>query len=482
MAKVSPDAIHLFFITAGSLQFLFLLQLLPHARRLFLSERYGGYGDDRRLTRVLQSPLALVIGCTVWSLGCLGLIAGRHTLASAVALVTIAQYIFIRQRWRSISRGCGAPGFISYWIALATAVLAAGHYFSQTVVDVAASILVLDFALIFLVAGLYKFASGYRHDHGVFIGLVNPQWSYAPRFWSRQARHRWAFRLLDTYAWFGEIIGALLILVPATRSLGAIVIAVMFIALIPLIRLGLLTVMVLLQCFLVILVSTDPLGRAIQRALGLSAAPPLEFAPGTSDVIALILLGILTVALLVGYSGLLLNFYAGWRPRGPLQWVLDRIANSLGLILWRVFTADVTGFYIDIRARSRTAATERRISNWSAFGFSRFQEVTEAITVTSIFTARRYFPHDLTIFGSRLRRYARTLPINDEDEVLDFRYWRISLAAGHVTIDSPVLFTVDRRTGRITSDDSAGDPSVQPAPHSVVRPSERPGTYRRVPG
>ena len=68
----------------------------------------------------------------------------------------------------------------------------------------------------------------------------------------------------------------------------------------------------------------------------------------------------------------------------PVQRALDAYANAFGLILWRVFTADVVNFFV--RVWEVGATGRRQITNYSGRGWSRFAQVAECIVITSVFT------------------------------------------------------------------------------------------------
>lgn len=473
--ELDRAALELFLRLVGGLHLLQAALVGTRARLLFLSERWGGYAGSGRLDRVVGSPAGLLISSVLWVAACVGLIAQRAVVASASVLVLIGYHHFVRGRWTSVARGCGAPGFVTAWLSWASLLLALVLSGSLPRPELLAWTLIVEFALIFLVAGYYKSRSGYRSGRGVHLGLINPHWSYAPRFWRRVGSHSPLIRLLDLYGWVGELVGAALILIPATRTIGAAILAAMFIALVPLIRLGALPVAVLLQCLLVVLLADDPSARSIRAWLVPGAGTPVE--PGTAvpaSVLVTVVVAYLTLVLL-GYGGMLANLFAAWRPHPRVQRALDRVTNRLGLILWRVFTSDVTGFHIRILAVLADGSV-RPLPPWGGSPWHRFGDVTEAIAVTTVFTSRRYFPGRREIFEDRLRRYARTLP---GDAVAHrFEYWTIEPDAEGFSRHA-ATFTVDRATGAVEERiHLPEDVTVRPYAGSAVSPGSVPGSYR----
>ena len=110
-------------VAYGVLQALTLGAALPHARRYFLSERWGGYAQSRPAIDAVQNPIVGSVVGAVWIAAVVGLIAGRWIVTSAAVNLALAYYFFIRMRWSGVLRGMGAPGFISFWLAAAVFLL-----------------------------------------------------------------------------------------------------------------------------------------------------------------------------------------------------------------------------------------------------------------------------------------------------------------------------------------------------------------------
>ncbi len=100
-----------------------LVAALPHARRYFLSERWGGYAERGRWTDRLQNPVALPLILAVWLAASVALLVNRAVVPAACINVLFCRYFFIQMRWRGVLRGMGAPGFIAYWLAVAVLLL-----------------------------------------------------------------------------------------------------------------------------------------------------------------------------------------------------------------------------------------------------------------------------------------------------------------------------------------------------------------------
>src|SRR5690349_7182331 len=123
--------------------------------------------------------------------------------------------------------------------------------------------------------------------------------------------------------------------------------------------------------------------------------------------------------------------------------------------MWRVFTPDVTNFFVRISHVDRAIGERTPIVHesttysyrgplWSSL---RFLHVTESIALTTVFTTIKYFRSQRALFEDRLRAYARTL--GHDDALLEFEYVAI-LKREHAFEYVPVTrFTVDVPTGAI---------------------------------
>ena len=247
---LSPSTPSFMRITYGLLIIATLVQSLPHARRFFVSERWGGYAERGPGVDWLQNPFALPLVLAAWFGAAFALVLGWWVVPAALVNGVLCRYFFIHMRWRGLLRGMGAPGFIANWLGLAVILLEYTRRHAPDLQGLALLVLQVDFAFIMLSAGVYKFSAGYRANNGMELGMVNPEWGYWWRFWSRQRPVAWRFRLFNELAWSTEVIAALSMLVPATRSIGGMLILVTFVFIATQIRLGFLCEMVMVCCVL----------------------------------------------------------------------------------------------------------------------------------------------------------------------------------------------------------------------------------------
>ena len=230
----------------GVLMIATLLQALPEARRFFLSERWGGYARSSRDVDAVQNPVAMPLLLALWFAAAAAMIAGRVTPWAALVNLLLCRYFFIHMRWKSVLRGMGAPGFMAYWIGLAVFLLEYTSRFAPELRSVALLVLQIDLAFVMLSAGIYKFTAGYPRNHGMELGLCNPMWGYWWRWYAARRPNSPVFWTMNQLAWGTEVAAAVLMLIPPTRELGAVLLIVSFLFILTQIRLGFLCEMVAL--------------------------------------------------------------------------------------------------------------------------------------------------------------------------------------------------------------------------------------------
>jgi len=462
---ISPELLAFIRIAYGVLMLLTLAASLPHARRYFVSERWGGYAQSTPWIDAVQNPFVSRLILAAWCAAALCLVAGRFVVPAAGLSLGLCYYFFVRTRWKSALRGMGAPGFIAFWLGAAVFLLELTARHAPDLSRLVLLTLQIDFAAIMISAGLYKLFAGYRHQHGMELGMVNPEWGYWPSFWQSWSPASPLFRFLDEMAWFTEVAGGVLMLIPATRALGGLAILLSFVFIATQIRLGFLCEMVMVCCLLFVG------APATQTA----AAPMVPLAPWAHAALkwgCWAYIGLLPVV----RSGM---FYNQLRHRSfpaPFQRALDFHANLFGLILWRVFTADVVNFFI--RIWEETADGSRRlISDYRMTGPYRFSQVAECIAITSVFTTLKYYPSNRAMFEERLLRYARTIPHAPASRLI-FEWVNVAMDRGHFEHVPVTEFSVDVAHGLVAESVLSDRTTVHGVPaFSPVHEGARPGSY-----
>ncbi|MBA3805780.1 MAG: hypothetical protein H0X14_08740, partial [Acidobacteria bacterium] len=428
----------------------------------------------------LQNPIVSPLVAALWFL-CAALIAlGRWSVLASLVNLLLCRYFFVRMRWKGILRGMGAPGFMAYWLAAAIFLLEYTLYYAPNLHSLALLVLQVDFAFIMLSAGIYKCTAGYRRNHGMEYGMVNPQWGYWGSFYKRLRPSHWLFRIFNHLAWTTEVVAGVLMLIPQTRFIGGMLILASFIFIATQIRLALLCEMVIVCC----LIFFHPGSYGEQFLSGLVPAPTLAtastfaIAPITNMLLAGGLWAYLILLPLM-HAALFYNFYGRKSLPRSLQRIVEIYTNFFGIIIWRVFSADHTCFFIRVYQRWRSVSDGARtlLSRYGLTGSLRYSHVGESIVVTTLFTTLKYYPSNTNLFQERLLRYARTVAC-PSDSVLEFEYVKINKAADQYEFSVVAEYVVDPIAGSVverTLDDSFSVRAAHAA--SPVHEGVRPGSY-----
>jgi hypothetical protein len=452
-----------------------LVGMLPQARRFFVSERWGGYARSSPAVDAIQNPVVMPLALTVWLISAGLLIAGVWTVAAAFVSLLLARYFAIWMRWRGVLRGMGAPGFMTYWLAVAVFLLELMRNHAPGLVPLVLLALQLDLAFIFLAAALYKIRSGYPQNHGMEFGLANPQWGYWWRRYLAMAPNHPLLRGLNHLAWITELVAALAMIIPPTRFIGGVVLILTFAFIATHIRLGLLCEMVMLAGVLFFAPGTA--GDVVISSFVPAPTSSAGTLPSPVQQIAALLVASYIALLPLAYGGLIYNFYFRRRLPPLIQRVLDTYANAFGVILWRVFSADLVNFFIEIKTQPTEGGARSIVSDYRNRLFRRFSHVCEMIAITSVFTTLKYYPGNSSLFTERLLRYARTLPCPDDAELV-FEYKSITKGDAMFELIPVAEFHVDPRSSTVREAVLDARTSVRAASeHSPIHEGVRPGSY-----
>jgi hypothetical protein len=459
-----------------------LLLSLPNARRFFVSERWGGYAKSSRVVDAYQNPIVMPVIYAVWAGSCALLVAGKWTVLAAGINLLICRELFIRMRWRGVLRGMGAPGFISYWVGTAVFLLELTSRYAPGVRNLALLVLQIDFAFIFLSAGVYKLLAGYRRNYGVDLGLVNPEWGYWWRRYRRVQPDHKLFVGLNQLGWATEIVAAVLMLIPPTRFLGGAIIVLTFAFIATQIRLGLLCEMVIVGA--VLFFHPGSAGARVAGALfsWVPASPSAQHDIGWLATALTVFLWAYLVLLPLAHLGLSANLYLrrAFGSRG--QRLLELYTNTFGILVWRVFSVDVVGFFVKIYRAPRADIAKRELAaRWGWRHGLRYSSVAEAIVVTSLFTTLKYYPSNNDLFVERILRYARTVR-QAHDEILVFEYVGLLKESGRWEVVPTAEYVVDTTAGTVEEHVLDDRIAIRAAhEHSPVHEAARPGTYAPAP-
>jgi hypothetical protein len=433
---------------AGCLFLLDLLSYLP-----FASVCLGpGYWKGRWLESV-PARAAVVAG---WALGSLSLVLGVYPLIGALVLFLIFRAVYVRGRWLTLFRGGGAPGFMSHYLAAVLFFLEASAWLDGSGGLSAHTLRVIriDFGVILLCSGTYKSLSGYLRGEGMEYGLANPFWGYWHRWFGRMRPRHPLLLLQDRGAAITQVLMGLFLIVPPTRPIGALLCSAGFFYLLFTVRLGRLAALMMALPLLYL----PDLGISLFGGLGAARG----FAPIATPALVLAALagvGWAYLALLPAVKAMqYLNLFANLRYPEPLQSWLTRYANFVPIIMWRVFTPDVTNFFIRIAEIDRASGRETPIADEdTAYSYRhwknlseklRFLHVTESIAITTVFTTLKYFKSKRGLFEAKLVEYARSLGRGDR-ALIHFQYVAILKGEREFKYVNVCDFVVDPRDGTV---------------------------------
>ena len=460
-----------------------LLWALPHWRRFFVSERWGGYAESSRETDFTQNPLGAFVVAVLW-FSCVVLMIMDWTILGALGNLIFCYYFFVRMRWKGILRGMGAPGFMAYWLGLVVFLLEYTLKYQPSLQPLVLLVAQVDFAFIMLSAGIYKLTAGYARNHGMEGGMVNPQWGYWWWLYRKLKPHHPIFPFLNHLAWSLEVVAGVLMLLPHTRFIGALLMVGSFVFIATQIRLALLCEMVIVCCVLFFHPGSygDQLITFLMPAT-LLTAPVTASLPGVLDKLLTIFLWAYLILLPLAHAGLFYNFYRRKSLPAFLQRPLEVYTNLFGIIIWRVFSADHTNFFLRLYERPRAALPNDKQQREliSRFGLEngslRYNHVAESIVLTTLFTTLKYYPSNNQLFRDRLLRYARTID-HPRSSVLDFDYVSIKKTETGFEFVTVATYTVDVAEEKISETLFDRNFSVKATlTGSPVHEGVRPGSY-----
>ena len=423
---------------------------------------------------------------TVWPFALLGAFSSTWWLKlfSLGILFAIFRYFFIQQRWSSVRRGFGAPGFMSHWTIRYLFLLEVARTFDATgtFVDAVLFTLKIDLGVIMICAGLYKAFAGYLSNDGMGYGEVNPIWGYLWRFWSKRKFDSAFSKLMNFCAPFIEGGSGVLMLIPETQVIGAIGITLSFLYVALTIRLGRLAFLMMALPFF--------FWPSVQQAVLQPQAVYQLPLPILQILIALCFayVIILPFVKVVQYY----NFFSGKEIPQPLQKWFTAYANWVPIIIWRVFTADVTNFYVRIILQGDFPGGEKTLVDETTYSLKRwfplnlkirFLHVTESIAVTSVFTTLKYFKSDRPRFDKKLLTYSelilKSLPADEKSKVSSLRYEYVAIQKenGNYKFVHVGNFIVDLKAQTIAQKNIVPFDYSARSDYSPVKECVTPGSY-----
>ena len=402
---------------------------------------------------------------------------------ASIALWTFTRHYFIRLRWATPRRGCGAPGFMNDFTARLLVFFSSAVLFDRSGCLGQAVLWIgrLDLVAIVGCAGLYKLLSGYARGEGMEFGMVNPMWGYAWKFWGTLAPSSFVFRFWNQAGWCSELLAAVFLLTPFW-GLGVFLVSAGFLAVAGMIRLGRLA---FLMAFLPILFSPfladDLLAQAQRHGI-------LSLPTGSRDWL---LAGVAGWAFLLLLTKVVQYFNVLKKKKvwSPLQKIADGFGRIWPVILWRVFTSDITNFFVRIRrpgdregvwhVHEETTYRYGRKTWKNPWAKLRFLHVTESIALASIFTQLKYYPSDPGRFRQRILAYTASLPDSTpSDGIWEFHLMQIEKRAEGFHFQPTRIYRVEVASQRVEETWRRSDDRFAEAHEgSSMTHSVEPGVY-----
>jgi len=326
-----------------------------------------------------------------------------NLLFSAISLF-FSRYFFVYLRYQSVGRGNGAPGFMIYWYALYGFFFKVFHFLNWNI-DILLILLVIDFSLIMTSSATYKFLNGYLANRGIEYGLVNPMWSRFSKFFINliESHYKLSFNIffsLNLVAILCEYLIAFFILIPNFRDVGALLLVMMFILLLP-IKLGTLP--------LTMFAISYSISDIKLESMNLFNYSPWEF-----------------LFFITSISVLCLSYLWVWTFN--LELSLNHVVRSFayksyiftGVIIWSVFTWGITKHYIRIAENTdKNGASGTQL-------FGRDRGVHAGITRATLMTFLERYPKLKTKQRERIRIYLDS-KVFRSNETKDFEIFTINI-------------------------------------------------------
>lgn len=370
----------------------------------FLLDSFEFFFKRRNLIKNLHVKLGRVFSITIpmniilpsfWILSNSFIVIFKNLqliVITATLNTALLYYITIFKRHTGNLRGLGAPGNFLFMLNLSNLAFALGSIYGKQTVVFIANLIIIELGFIFIVSGVYKLNSGYLQNRGIEVGLYNPMWNYFAKLWMRFKRNSVMHRSFNLIGIWGEIIAGILMVSVKWNFVGAGIILFMFLGIGFLVRLG-----TIVPSLLVLVFSN-------KISIYYTSTKPDNDNPFNilSSFVMLILLFNFVAYLFMNY-----NFYSrkSFRIRS-IQLLIDKYIKFSGIVLWRVFTADITSIYVEISNKHGT------LTKWKGRTLKRWNCVLESISLVSVITTLKY-TFGKEEFLSRLENYLKTL-VNNE--------------------------------------------------------------------
>ena len=383
--------------------FLFLISVHPlfhiAANKKY---QYSSTGDSLYISNdwfsnVATNPITIILSIILCSL-----VFFINSWLLILPLLLITWICFIRDRFKSLARGLGAPGYFSFLFALTliSNFLIYSKSFTPLftkftplsfLIDFLFAITYVEFGFIFFSAGLFKILDAKESPISFALGLLNPMWSKIYMYIKFTEFNRVFLNWLGPIL---QIISGLFIIstVKIFSIIGFFLIIIMFLSITPFTRLGWLC----------------------PAIASLSFYHLLQF-----NYVNLISLKTIFLAI---FLRSIVYIYISTQYFGNLPKLSNKISRSLvylyrrylGVIIWKVFTFDIVRNLAITDSKIKLTQVSPLNNNQQAkknfIELSSNTNVYDSITVSSLIASGDYL--EPLIFQSRVNHFCRLMDIN----------------------------------------------------------------------
>lgn len=351
------------------------------------------------ISKLASSKIAIIASLILF----FGFIAWQPNVFLGLPLVFITWTLFIRDRFRSLSRGLGAPGYFNFLgvIGLFTTNILATNQENggagNLLITVIYIILFVETGSIFLSAGLFKSLDCQYQPPGFTIGMLNPMWSKIYKYRRFLSKIR---IFIDNLGPILQIISGLTILLLSTqfKFFGFYLIIGMFLSITPFCRLGWLCPSI--ACSSYTLVKDNYIEVIFSNDLYVKIFAIAAF-------LRLLIMGIIFSEYFQGDNCKIFNISSF---RKLLHYPLYIYRTFLGVIIWKVFTYDLVRITSSTCSRQLEAANLFSDCTLSENAAIKLHDeictqtnVYDSITLTSLICSQKY--SDQTLFNSKIQKY-----------------------------------------------------------------------------
>jgi len=327
---------------------------------------------------------------------------------------------------------------------------------SQSDLNIFIKLIVLDLALIFWSAGLFKYRAGYLQGYGIEFGLVNPMWSRFTQFFKSFLTVKLA-KVLNFLAVISELLISVLIVTGSKRALvaGCLLLILMFVSLL-VIRLGMLTLtMIAIPTFIVFAARESEIAQESNSVL----ADQIE----SFIYIYAVLLVVSTIWNWLAFSSI--------RLTPTLRTTAAGITKFTGAIIWSVFTANITENQVSVEIFEREG-----LANSKNMRRSLRNNVHVNIMLANLAVFPSYFPHAKQELDERIRAIGNWIMYLENVKSIQIRVERICSQDGNWSIEIVKKYYLSK-VGKLTLVTEKEFGNNAKTKYHLVKVSKKLGSY-----